>query len=142
MADIKFDTGVKTFDINGKCEVSFAPTDLTFIEKVYKCLENMDSKQGKYKGIAEATSNAEIFDLARKMDAEAREEINAVFGFDICASLFGNMNLFTVAEGFPVWANLILAIIDQFEGEFAEQKKKTNPRIKKYTEKYNKTGHR
>ena len=141
MAEIKFDTGLKTFDINGKCEATFAPTDMAFIERVYKALENMDAKQNKYKDIAEAATNAEVFDLARTMDAEAREEINAVFGFDICAPLFGTMNVFTVADGFPVWANFMLAIIDQFEGEFAEQKKKTNPRIQKYTSKYNK-GHR
>ena len=46
-----------------------------------------------------------------------------------------------MADGFPIWANFMLAIIDQFEGEFAEQKKKTNPRIQKYTAKYNKGHH-
>lgn len=141
MADIRFDTGLKTFDINGRCEATFAPTDMTFIEKVYNCLENMDKKQADYKKVAEASTNAEVFELARKMDGDAREEINAVFGFDICSPLFGNMNLFTVADGLPVWANFMLAIIDQFEGEFAEEKKKTNPRIQKYTAKYSK-GHR
>lgn len=138
MADIKFDTGLKTFDINGKCQATFAPTDMAFIERVYNALENMDKKQSEYKDIAEAATNAEVFDLARRMDTEAREEINAVFGFDICGPLFGTMNVFTVADGFPVWANFMLAIIDQFEGEFAEQKKKTNPRIQKYTAKYGK----
>lgn len=141
MADIRFDTGLKTFDVNGKCEITFAPTDMAFIEKVYTCLDNMDKKQGKYKEVAEAATNAEIFDLARKMDAEAREEINAVFGYDVCSPIFGHLNLFTVADGFPIWANFMLAIIDQFEGEFAEQKKKTNPRIQKYTAKYGKGHH-
>ena len=141
MADIRFDTGLKTFDINGKCEATFAPTDMTFIAKVYNALENMDKAQARYKDVAEAATNAEVFELARKMDAEAREEINAVFDFDICTPLFGNMNLFTVADGFPIWANFILAIIDQLEGEFAAEKKKTNPRIQKYTAKYSK-GHR
>lgn len=141
MADIRFDTGLKTFDINGKCEATFAPTDMAFIERVFTCLDNMDKKQGEYKKVADAASNTELFDLARQMDREAREEINAVFGFNICEPLFGTMNLFTVANGFPVWANFMLALIDQFEGEFAEEKKKTNPRIQKYTAKYSK-GHR
>jgi len=141
MADIRFDTGLKTFDINGKCEATFAPTDMAFIERVFTCLDNMDKKQGEYKKVADAASNTELFDLARQMDREAREEINAVFGFNICEPLFGTMNLFTVANGLPVWANFMLALIDQFEGEFAEEKKKTNPRIQKYTAKYSK-GHR
>lgn len=141
MADIRFDTGLKTFDINGKCEATFAPTDMAFIERVFTCLDNMDKKQGEYKKVADAASDTELFDLTRQMDREAREEINAVFGFNICEPLFGTMNLFTVANGFPVWANFMLALIDQFEGEFAEEKKKTNPRIQKYTAKYSK-GHR
>ena len=136
MADIKFETGLKTFSINGKCEATFAPTDMAFIERVYNCLEHMDAMQNKYKDVAEAATNAEVFTLARSMDAEAREEINAVFGFDICSPLFGELSLFTIADGLPIWANFVLAIVDNLEGEFAEQKKKTNPRIAKYTAKY------
>ncbi len=136
MADIKFDTGLKTFDINGRCQATFAPTDMAFIERIYSCLEAMDAMQTKYKEIADTSSNTEVFRIAREMDAEAREEINAVFGFDICSPLFGEMSLFTIADGLPIWANFILAIIDTLEGDFAEQKKKTNPRVAKYTAKY------
>lgn len=136
MADIRFDTGLKEFTINGKATVTFAPTDMTFVEKVYTCLDNMDKKQEGYKAVAEQTTDEAVFDLARQMDNEAREEINAVFGSDICSPVFGNMNVFTVADGLPVWANLMLAIIDQLDGAFAEEKKKTNPRIAKYTAKY------
>lgn len=138
MADIRFDTGVQEYDLNGAVKVKFAPTDMAFIERVFNALDNMDKKQGEYRKVAEAESNAEVFELARRMDADAREEINNAFGFDICAPLFGNMNVFAVADGFPVWANLLLAIIDQFEGAFADEKKKTNPRIQKYTAKYSK----
>ena len=141
MADIKFETGLKTFDINGSVQATFSPTDMAFIERVYTALEHMDARQGEYKKLADAATNAEVFDLARRMDAEGREEINTIFGFDICSPLFGTMNVFAIADGFPVWANFVLAIIDQFEGEFAAQKKKTNPRIAKYTAKYDK-GHR
>ena len=136
MAEIKFETGVKTFSLNGAVDVSFAPTDFSFIEKVYRCLENMDRRQDGYKAVAEQTNDAAVFDLARQMDADAREEINAVFGLDVCTPVFGDLNVFAVGDGLPVWANLILAIIDTFEGSFAEEKKKTNPRIKKYTDKY------
>ena len=136
MAEIRFDTGLKEFTINGKTKVVFAPTDMAFIEKVYSCLDNMDKKQEGYKEVAEQTTDAAVFDLARRMDAEAREEINAVFDSDICQPVFGNLNLFTVADGLPVWANFMLALIDQLDGAFAEEKKKTNPRIAKYTAKY------
>lgn len=138
MAEIKFDTGLKSFDINGAYTVTFAPTDLAFIERVYTALDNMDKKQEGYKAQAEKAADKEVFVLARQMDSEAREEINAIFGEDVCAAVFGSLNVFTVADGFPVWANFLLAIIDQLDGAFAEEKKKTNPRIAKYTAKYKK----
>lgn len=138
MADIRFETGLKEFNINGAITVTFAPTDMAFIEKVYNCLDNMDKKQEGYRAVAEQTTDEAVFDLARQMDAEAREEINAVFGEDVCGPIFGMMNVFTVADGLPVWANFMLALIDQFDGAFAEEKKKTNPRIAKYTAKYKK----
>lgn len=134
--DIRFDTGVKTFTVNGGYEITFAPTDMAFIERVYNALDTMDKKQESYKAVAEQATDKEVFTLARKMDNEAREVVNGIFGEDVCTPVFGTLNVFTVADGFPVWANFILAIVDQLDGAFAEEKKKTNPRIKKYTAKY------
>lgn len=136
MADIKFETGLKLFSINGAVEVCFSPTDMNFIEKVYSAMDRMDKKQEEYKEIFADAKDAEIFDLVRRMDTDAREEINSIFGLDICTPVFGQMSLFTVADGLPVWANFILALIDELDGAFADEKKKTNPRIQKYTAKY------
>ena len=138
MADIIFDTGVKEFNINGAVTVSFAPTDMAFIEKVYKALESLDNRQEAYRTEINGIKDEEVFELARRVDAEAREEINGIFGSDVCTPIFGGMSLYAIADGLPVWANLILAIIDQFDGAFAEEKKKTTPRIAKYTAKYKK----
>ena len=138
MADIRFDTGVKEFNINGAVTVRFSPTDFTFIEKVYSAMESLDKRQDAYRAEVEKITDEAVFDLARRVDAEAREEINAIFNSDICTPVFGDLSLYAVADGLPVWANFILAIIDQFEGAFAEEKKKTNPRIAKYTAKYSK----
>lgn len=136
MANINFEHGVKEFEINGKATIAFSPTDMDFIERVYNALDNMDKKQEAYKAEVDKAQNREVFDVARKMDAEAREEINALFDFDVCSPVFGRMNLYSLADGFPVWANFLLALVEQLEGEFAAEKKKMNPRIKKYTEKY------
>lgn len=79
-----------------------------------------------------------VFDLANRYDAEIRDMINGIFGQDVCTPLFGGMSVNTLADGLPLWANLFFAIVDTFDGAFVEQKKRTNPRIKKYTEKYSK----
>lgn len=138
MADIRFDTGVKEFNINGAVTVRFSPTDILFIEKVYNAMESIDKRQESYREEIKTMKDEAVFDLARRVDADAREEINAIFGSDICTPVFGDLSLYAVADGLPVWVNLLLAIIDQFDGAFAEEKKKTNPRIAKYTAKYSK----
>lgn len=134
---IKFDTGIKEFDINGAVKVSFCPTDMDFIEKVFNVAETIDNKSEEYqKRINDLEDNRDVFDEARAIDNEIRELLNSIFDMDVCTPLFGTMRTFAVADGLPAWANFIFAIVDTFDSEFAEQKKRTNPRLKKYIEKY------
>ena len=101
--------------------------------------ETLDKKQDAYKAEVEKTANKrEVFETARKMDEEMRDIINDVFGFDICTALFGEMNVYALADGLPVWANLMLSIMDEVDTTFARESKATNPRISKYTKKYHK----
>ena len=134
---IKFDTGIKEFDINGAVKVYFCPTDMDFIEKVFNVAETIDKKTEEFQNrVKDLEDNRDVFDEARAIDSEVRELLNSIFDMDVCTPLFGTMNTYAAADGLPAWANFILAIVDTFEGDFAEQKKRTNPRLKKYTEKY------
>ena len=137
MADvIRFDNGLKEYSLNDAVTVRFNPTDMNFIQRVYDAFERMDKRQEAYRAEVDKVDNRKVFDLANRYDAEIRDEINGIFDFDVCTPLFGTMSVNTLADGLPIWANLFFAIIDTFEGAFAEEKKKTNPRIKKYTAKY------
>lgn len=136
MADIRFDTGVKQYNLNGAVTVSFCPTDMTFIERFYNALESLDKRQEKYRSMIDGISNAEVFDVAKRFDAECRADINAIFGTDICTPLFGTTSITAIADGLPLWTNLMLALLDELDGTFAEEQKRTNPRLQKYTEKY------
>ena len=141
MADIKFDLGIQEFDINGKVKAYFNPTDVSFIEAIFHCLEVMGDKQEEYQAKANKAEARDVFDLTRQFDAEVRDLINEAFGFDVCSPLFGRMPLNTLADGLPVWANFIFAIVDLFDESIKGEQEKANPRIKKYTEKYKrKTG--
>ena len=84
MKELSFDSGLVTYSLNGKCEVSFNPTD----------------------------SN-----------------------FDV---LFGGMNVYALANGLPVWCNLMLAVMDEIDSSFAREQKATNPKLQKYLNKYQK----
>lgn len=139
MEKLNFETGIVTFSVNGKCDIDFNPTDSNFVERLFNAFDTLDKKQDSYKSEVERTSNKrEIFDTARKMDAEMREIIDGVFDRPVCKEIFGMMNVYALASGFPVWCNFMLALMDQIDTTFAREQKATNPRIKKYTEKYHK----
>lgn len=138
MPELKFETGVVTFMVNGKCEVSFNPTDSAFVEKLFHAFDTLDKRQERYKEqISGVKDNREVFQIARSQDAEMREIIDGVFG-PVSKELFGDMNVYALADGLPVWANLMLAVMDEVDTSFAREQKKTNPRVAKYTAKYKK----
>lgn len=134
---LAIDTGLVTYSLNGKCELTFNPTDSAFVEVLFNAFDTLDSKQEKYKAeIKKKANNREVFEVARKMDEEMREIINEIFGVDVCGALFGGMNVYALAGGLPVWANLMLTIMDEVDTSFAREKKAQSPRIAKYTKKY------
>lgn len=139
MPDIQFDTGLVSYTLNGKSAVYFNPTDSTFIERLFNTFDELDKKQDNYKAeIDKVADKREIFEVAKRRDAEMREMIDSVFGLPVCDELIGGMNVYSLANGLPVWANLLLAIMDEIDTSFAREQKLTNPRIAKYTAKYHK----
>lgn len=48
------------------------------------------------------------------------------------------MNVYALANGLAVWCNLMLAVMDEVDSTYAREQKATNPRIAKYTAKYQK----
>lgn len=133
---LNFATGLVTYSLNGNVEVTFNPTDSAFVEKVSTVFDELDKKQNEYADGVKSADN--IFDFARKMDAEMRETLDTVFDRPICADLFGALNVYAYADGLPVWANLMLAIIDVINESCDNQQKLTSKRIEKYTAKYRK----
>lgn len=139
MKELNFDSGLVSYSLNGKCEVSFNPTDSNFVERLFKTFNELDKKQEAYKAEVEKISDKkEIFEIARKRDAEMRAMVDEAIGSPVCDSLFGDMNIYALANGLPVWCNLMLAIMDEVDTSFAREQKLTNPRIAKYTSKYHK----
>ena len=138
MADIiRFDTGIKEFSLNEAVTVRFCPTDVDFAEKVFSVADTIDAKYEEFKDrVDKLEDNRKVFEEARIMDNEIRDQLNSIFDMDICTPLFGSMRTYSVADGLPVWANLILALIDTLDADMAEQKKRANPRLKKYIAKY------
>lgn len=139
MAEIKFETGVVSFEVNGAVTIEFNPTDCEIVEKIFNTFDELDKKQEAYKAeIERCADKKEIFDIARRRDAEMRGMMDSLFGKPISEPLFGTMNVYAMADGLPVWCNLMLGIIDQIDTTFSREQKATNARIKKYTERWKK----
>lgn len=137
MKELNINTGITTYSINGKSETAFNPTDSNFVEGLFVAFNELDKKQEAYREeVSKLTDKREIFRVARERDREMREILDNALGADTCNRVFGSMNTYAMADGLPVWANLMLAIIDEIDTAFAAEQKKTNPRIAKYTSKY------
>ena len=137
MSDIRFDTGLKTFSLNGAIEVCFNPTDVEFAQKVYDTFDSLDKKQEYYKEeVKKIAGTTKVFDFARERDAEMRTMIDGVFGCPVCDAVFGKMNVYALADGLPVWCNLMLAVIDEVSGGLSEADEQQKKRMAEYTKKY------
>ena len=139
MKELNFDSGLVTYSLNGKCEVSFNPTDSNFAERLYAAFETLDKKQEEYKAqVKSLQDNKAVFDFAKERGAEMRGIIDNVFEAPVSEALFGGMNVYAMADGLPAWCNLMLAVMDEIDVSVAREHKASNPRIAKYTAKYQK----
>ena len=120
--------------------VRFNPTNMLFAEKLFGTFDEMDAIGDKYmKQLDSVEDGKELFSITRAAEKDMREKLNALFGTDICTPLFGEYESVYASDGdgLPVWATILLATIDEMDANFVAEKEKTNPRIKKYTAKYN-----
>ena len=137
MADIKFASGLQEFTLNGKVEVSFNPTDMTFTEELYNAASALAKRQDELEEAQRAETEPEkIFTLNREADKEMRDIIDGVFGKPICSDLFGATKVFAYSDGLPLWANMIFAVQEMCVSKRADEAQKTDKRLAKYTAKY------
>jgi len=139
MKELRFETGLVSYDLNGGAQVTFNPTDPAFAERLFNIFDALDKKQDAYNTVKqESADTRQMFDFARKLDAEMRAMIDEALGQPVCEALFGGMNVYALADGLPVWCNLMFALMEELDSGLVREKKAMNPRIQKYTSKYHK----
>lgn len=144
---ITVSTGMKEFPItNDKGDVVavvvFNPTDPAFAERLYMAFAILDDQDQRYhEKMAELGGKedpAKIFEIAREMDNEMRRKLDEALGTEVCGPAFGNVSVYAWANGLPIWANLLLSIMDEMDSAIVSERKAADPRIKKYTAKFGK----
>lgn len=134
--ELTLDDGLVCLSINGKCETIFNPTDLGFIEKLFDVFDSLERRQKDLEARINDSEPRAVFQIAREADAEMRELIDGLMGPGTCAALYGDMNVYSRAQGLPVWANLLFSVMDRCETETVTQQKQMRPALEKYTAKY------
>lgn len=140
--ELGFDDGLVAFSVNGgKAVITINPTDSDFFGAVYEAFNSLAKKQESSEDERRNMQPEKVFEFMRGVSAEMKSTIDAVFvpvsNVDsVCDALFGNMNLYSYADGLPVWCNFLLAVMDKADASIAQQRKLADPRIQKYTAKY------
>lgn len=137
MPNIDYDSGLITYTVNGGFELCFNPTDSGFVERLFNAFEVLDKKHESYRNAVEKMADKrEIFDFTRKCDKEMRELVDQVFDAPVSDGVFGKINVYAFGSGLPIWANFILAVMDEIDTAFAREQKAMNPRLQMYLDKY------
>lgn len=133
MGVLDFQSTRKTYTVNGGEEISFDPTDIGFVNRLFELMERLEKRQNE----DNSQDQRDVFAKAVQMDAEMRAEIDAVFGEPVCHKVFGKTNVLSPAGGLPVCMNFLLAVIDEVDAA-SEAETKHNPRVDAYIQKYEK----
>lgn len=143
MADVSlvFDSGIKTLELSdGKghaIEVVFNPYDALFLGKIMNAAEELDALQTKLRDAAQSTTDWKAFyPISQDVDADMRKVLDNLYEQPVCETLFPKQSVYALGNGFPAWANLLYAVIDQMDAGLAAEKAAAQQRIRKYSEKY------
>lgn len=129
---LSFDTGVEEYDVNG-VKVRFNPTDEAFVSKLY---DAFGSLEGLQEGLAGDGGTEEVLERFARLDKEMRQTIDGLLGEGVADALFPGMNCYAVADGLPVWTNLVLALLDEVTEAYEREFGKTDGRLKAHSAKY------
>lgn len=139
MAKLQFDTGVREYEINDACTVRFNPCDPVFTERLFRIFDKLGKMQedGEREN-AGIHDGAKLFELIRERDKEMRADIDSIFGEPVCEKIFDGIGVYALADGLPLWANFLMAIIDEVDSSIVAEQQKGSPRIDYYMKKYGK----
>lgn len=131
MEELNFGVCNKTYSVNGGAEISFNPADISFANRVYDLLKNLEERQ-KEKPPADIM---DVFEVARIRDEQMRSDIDSVFGPGTCEKIFGSTNVFSPSGGIPLCMHFIMAVIDEIDAA-SEKETKFSPAVEAYMKKY------
>ena len=136
MEKISFNNGYKEYKINDdeNAVIRINTTDMKIIDRANEAKKNFNEIMKKYEDIENQNlPDDKVFSLVSECDRDIREQINYIFGSDVCTAAFGNANCISPCGGQPLFMNFINAIIPLIEKDIAKEQKLSAKKIEKYT---------
>lgn len=125
---LTFDRNLVEYDINGMATVRFNPTDEGFVQRLHDVFGELDGLQDALSG--------DGFAKFGELDTKMRASIDGLLGEGVADALFPDMNCYALADGLPVWMNLVLALLDEvaeaYEREFGKSAARMGAQSAKY----------
>lgn len=138
MSELNFDTGLVTYKVNGQCDITFNPADVAFVKRLFNTFDGLSKQQEDIEAEDKDVEGTELFALVEQREKKMRDDIDAAFGEAICKKIFGNVSVFALAGGLPLWCNFLMAVIDKIDAAIEDEQKLASPRVAKYMAKYEK----
>lgn len=156
MPSLNFETGLKTFTINGDDAktLSFPPSDVGFIKNILITMDNIEQHQKEYMSNIKSFDNIEetdtnvIVDNAYKaiecidnFDAKIRKSIDDLFSDYTEKSskvVFGKTHTCGIVNGSPIWFDFLVAVLTECDNYYVSQETAKNPKLEKLMRKYKK----
>lgn len=136
MKELNFATGLVSYKVNGGCEIKFNPADSAFVGRLFNTFDGLAKRQDQAEAENREMSGAELFAIAEQRDKEMRQAIDDIFGEPVCGKVFGNQDVYALADGLPLWCNFLMAVIDEVDAAVTAQQKQASPRVQHYMNKY------
>lgn len=138
MADLQISTGVEEYTLNGKFKVILNPTDPAFVARLYNRFSELEERDKAWREKLNKLDGAAVLNAWEEGDALFRGAIDDVLGDGCCAAVCGQTSVLAMADGAPIWMNILLTLIDAMDTAVAREQKATNPKLQKYLSKYHK----
>ena len=145
MNTLSLDLGIKEYKVTDDFAVRFNPSDTRFVQRLFDTFEEIEGIHLKAFETLEADASAKdvIFNTLNEAEQTIREKIDSIFGVPLCEHIFrdpelGDLSVFAASDGLYLWTNLFYSLLDEVDGTYIAEQKKTNPRMKAILAKYEK----
>lgn len=134
MQKLVFDRGYKEYQIGDdeNAVIRINTTDVGILARLNEAVKNIEQIQKKYEN-AEKAESTDAIQLITECDKDIREQINYIFGSDVCTVAFGKINCLSRVCGKPIFENFLEVLIPVMQADFESAQKISDEKVGKYT---------